>query len=186
MSEPLPAMEQAEQDRLTRQVGRALLAQAPPGWTRIRVEYRSAGRHIEVDVFVTGPDGTAHPARPPAEVVDGLGRLRQGMYRPGRGTWLSAVYQIEPPSSFSAEFEPDLEPRWRRLPPPIGFQDELRFYPRAAEHIPAWLRQRAGLPPVGSPAGPPAMRPAGQPPTPPAGAPVPWPATPTWAPPPTP
>jgi hypothetical protein len=165
-------MEQAEQDRLTRQVGRALLAVAPPDWTQVRAEYRAAGRHNHADVFVTGPDRTPRPVPPPAEVVDGLGRLRQGMYRPGRGTWLSAVYLLEPPSSFSVEFEPDVEPRWRRPPPPIGFQDELRFFPRGEEHIPDWLRQRAGLPPA-MPPGPPL-------PTPPTGIPQ---APPNWAPP---
>ncbi|MFC4858567.1 hypothetical protein [Actinophytocola glycyrrhizae] len=148
MTEPQPVMAQAEQDQLTRQVGRSLLTVAGEGWQRVRAEYRSAGRHIEVDVSVTGPDGVEHPVRPPQEVVEGLGRLRQGMYRPGRGTWLSGLYLLEPPSSFSAEFEPDIEPRWRRVPPPIGFADELKFFPRADEHIPDWLRQRAGLPPL--------------------------------------
>ncbi|HEU5469878.1 MAG TPA: hypothetical protein VFV67_04440 [Actinophytocola sp.] len=154
MSEPGPAMDQAEQNRLTRRVGRALLSVAAAGWRQIRAEYRAAGRHIEIDVFVTGPDGTVHGLRPPPEVIDGLGRLRQGMYRPGRGTWLSAVYLLDPPSAFSCEFEPDLEPRWRRPPPPIGFQDELRFFPRTDDHIPDWFRQRAGLPPPAEP-GPP-------------------------------
>ncbi|HEV2779134.1 MAG TPA: hypothetical protein VGX25_06985 [Actinophytocola sp.] len=163
MSEPLPAMAQAEQDRLTRQVGRALLAVAPPGWTQVRAEYRSAGRHIEVDVFVAAADGPLRPIQPPREVVEGLGRLRQGMYRPGRGTWLSALYLLEPPSSFSVEFEPDVEPRWRRLPPTIGFQDELRFFPRADQHIPDWLRQRAGLPPA-MPPSPPSPPSPGMPP----------------------
>jgi hypothetical protein len=186
LSEPLPAMGQAEQDQLTRQVGRALLGAAPPGWTRIRAEYRSAGRHIEVDVFVTGPDGTEHPMRPPMEVVDGLGRMRQGMYRPGRGTWLSAIYTLEPPSSFTVDFEPDLEPRWRRIPPPVGFQDELRFFPRSEDAIPDWFRERAGLPPAGAAMPPPAATPPaglpqtvhpGQPPVP-AGPPPNWAAVP--------
>jgi hypothetical protein len=154
VTEPQPVMEQAEQDQLTRQVGRALLTVAGDGWTQVRAEYRAAGRHIEVDVFVTGPDGTPRPVRPPVEVVEGLGKLRQGMYRPGRGTWLSALYLLEPPSSFSAEFEPDVEPRWRRQPPPIGFADELRFFPRADEHIPDWLRRRTGMPPTGEPTPP--------------------------------
>lgn len=148
MTEPQPVMAQAEQDQLTRQVGRALLAAAGADWQQVRAEYRSAGRHVEVDVFVKGPDGVERPVRPPQEVVEGLGRLRQGMYRPGRGTWLSALYVLDPPSAFSAEFEPDSEPRWRRVPPPIGFADELRFFPRGDEHIPDWLRQRAGLPPA--------------------------------------
>lgn len=148
MTEPQPVMAQAEQDQLTRQVGRALLSAAGADWQQVRAEYRSAGRHIEVDVFVKGPDGVDRPVRPPQEVVDGLGRLRQGMYRPGRGTWLSALYVLDPPSSFSADFDPDAEPRWRRVPPPVGFADELRFFPRAEENIPDWLRQRAGLPPA--------------------------------------
>jgi hypothetical protein len=162
--EPQPVMDQAEQDQLTRQVGRALLTMAGDGWQQVRAEYRSVGKHIEVDVFVTGPDGAPQPVRPPVDVVEGLGKLRQGMYRPGRGTWLSALYLLEPPSSFSAEFEPDVEPRWRRLPPPIGFADELRFYPRADEHIPDWLRQRAGLRTAGEPTPPGGMPgPAGGP-----------------------
>jgi hypothetical protein len=148
VTEPQPVMAQQEQDQLTRQVGRALLTVAGADWQKVRAEYRSAGRHIEVDVYVTGPDGTERLVRPPQEVVAGLGRLRQGMYRPGRGTWFSALYELAPPSAFSAEFEPDVEPRWRRVPPPIGFADELRFFPRADEHIPDWLRQRAGLPPL--------------------------------------
>ncbi len=152
MTEPQPAMDQAEQNRLTRSIGRSLLKVAPATWTEIRAEYRAAGRHIEVDVFISGPDRVPHPVRPPMDVVEGLGRLRQGMYRPGRGTWLSAVYVLEPPSSFNAEFEPDVEPRWRRPPPPIGFQDELRFFPRTDDHIPPWLRHRAGLPPLDPPA----------------------------------
>jgi len=165
VSEPQPAVDQAEQQKLTRTVGRALLTVAPPDWTQIRAEYRSVGRHIEVDVFVAGPDRVIQPVRPPAEVVDGLGRLRHVMYQPGRGTWLSAAYNLEPPSTFSVDFEPDLEPRWRRLPPPIGFQDELRFFPRSDDHIPPWFRHRAGLPP----ARPPSMAP---------------PAAPQWTPPP--
>lgn len=187
MTEPQPVMAQAEQDQLTRQVGRALLTVAGADWQQVRAEYRSAGRHIEVDVLVKGPDGVERPARPPQEVVDGLGRLRQGMYRPGRGTWLSALYVLDPPSAFSAEFEPDVEPRWRRLPPPIGFADELRFFPREDEHIPDWLRQRAGLPPLqeqgepgrprpqglpGEPTPPRGVRPTGPAPTPPPGIPA--------------
>lgn len=145
-SEPPPVMDPAEQNRVIRQIGRALLRLAPPNWRQIRAEYRSAGRHVEGDVLVTGPDGVPRPVRPPQEMIDGFGRLRRGMYRPGRGTWLSAVYLLDPPSSFNAEFEPDVEPRWRRVPPPIGFADELRFFPRDPEHLPDWLRQRA-LPP---------------------------------------
>lgn len=139
----------AEEHRLMRSVGLALLTVAPPGWQELRAEYRSAGRHVEVDVIVTGEDGTPRPIQPPKDVVDTLGQLRTAMYRQGRGTWMSAIYRLEPPVTFDAEFEPDAEPGWRRPPPPIGFQDELRFFPREDEHIPDWMRTRAGMPPSG-------------------------------------
>lgn len=160
-------MDQAEQAKVTRAIGRALLKAAPEGWTSVRAEYRAAGRHIEVDVLVAGPDGGVAPVRPPQEVVEGLGALRAGMYQPGRGTWISATYSLEPPSSYSVDFDLDNEPRWRRLPPPIGFQDELRFFPRTDEFIPPWLRHRAGLPPAPSaPGGPPPHGAPGGPPPP--------------------
>jgi hypothetical protein len=137
-----------QQQQLVKTIGRELLKVVPTGWKRIQADYRAAGRHIEVDVIITGPDGAARPVPPPPEVVRLFGQLRTDMYQPGRGTWISANYVIEPPASFNVDFDPDTEPRWRRLPPPIGFQDELRFFPRAEQRIPDWWRQRAGMPPA--------------------------------------
>ncbi|OLR94951.1 hypothetical protein [Actinokineospora bangkokensis] len=141
----------ADEDRLVKQVGRAMVKVAGAHWQRIRAEYRAAGRHVEVDVLVTGADGVPVLVRPPVEVVEGLARLRELMHSPTRGTWLWAVYEIEPPGAFTCDWYPNDEPRWRRVPPPIGFQDELRTFPRAEEHIPDWLRLRAGLPPRDAP-----------------------------------
>ncbi|WP_410675584.1 ferredoxin [Amycolatopsis sp. cmx-4-68] len=143
-----------QQQELVRQIGLALAAQAPPGWRQLRVEYRAAGRHVEADLLVTGPDGLPRPAQPHPEAVRLLGVLRSGMYQPGRGTWLGAILVFDPAQPPDVDFvRPDLEPPFRQQPPPIGFQDELRFFPRADEHIPAWLRDRAGLPPLAPPAG---------------------------------
>ncbi|MFC4003897.1 ferredoxin [Prauserella oleivorans] len=148
MSRPPVPLDAAQRQQLIGQIGRALATAVPPGWRRMRVEYRAAGRHVEADLAVTGPDGVAVPARPPAEAVQLLGRLRTGMYEPGRGTWLTAVLEFSPEVPPQPTFVLDDEPRWRRVPPPIGFQDELRFFPRAEQHIPGWWRQRAGLPPA--------------------------------------
>ncbi|WP_156758220.1 hypothetical protein [Actinokineospora pegani] len=142
-----PGGEGVSVKRMTKQVGRALVRAAGPDWTHIRAEYRSAGRHIEVDLIIAGADGAPRLVRPPAEVVEGLGRIRRAMYRPGEGTWLSAIYEISPDGSYTWECEPNLEPVWRRVPPPIGFQDELREHPRDEANTPDWLRARAGLPP---------------------------------------
>ncbi|MEU5694484.1 hypothetical protein [Actinosynnema sp. NPDC020468] len=148
MSQPATAaLTEQEQQQLVRQIGRAMLPAVAQGWQRVRAEYRAAGRHIEVDLAFAGPDGQWRQARPPMDVVQLFGRLRQGMYSTDRGTWLSAIYTIEAPSAFEVEFNAEDEPRWRNAPPVIGFQDELRTYPRSDDRIPDWLRQRVGLPP---------------------------------------
>jgi hypothetical protein len=146
MNQPAVPMNSEQQRQLVWQVGQALAVALPPGWRQVRAEYRAAGRHVEADIVVTGLDGTPRPVPPPPEILRLLGMLRTGMYQPGRGTWLVGVLVFGPANVLSADYQPDVEPRWRRPPPPIGFQDELRFFPRAEQFIPPWLRQRAGLP----------------------------------------
>ena len=150
MSQPPGPLRPDQQQEIVRQIGAVLTSQVPPGWRQLRVEYRAAGRHVEADLLVTGPDGLPRPGQPHPEAVRLLGVLRSGMYQPGFGTWLGAILVFEPAQPPDVDFvRPDLEPPFRQQPPPIGFQDELRFFPRADEHIPAWLRERAGLtPPV--------------------------------------
>lgn len=129
-------------------IGQVVTAGLPPGWRQVRVEYRAVGRHIEADVLVTGPDGVPRPVRPDPMAVQLLGTLRTAMYQPGRGTWLAAVLVFTPAAPPATEFVIDEEPRWRRVPPPIGFADELRFFPRADQFVPDWLRRRAGVEPT--------------------------------------
>ncbi|MFI5558359.1 ferredoxin [Amycolatopsis japonica] len=145
MSRPQGPLNQQQQQQLVWQIGHALATPLPPGWRQMRVEFRAAGRHVEVDLLVTGQDGLPRPVQPSQEAVQLLGNLRAGMYQPGRGTWLSAILVYGPATVLSTDFLADVEPPWRQAPPQIGFQDELRFFPRAEQSVPPWLRQRAGL-----------------------------------------
>jgi hypothetical protein len=146
MSQPQPPMSGQQRQQLVAQIGQLLARAVPPGWYQLRAEYRAAGRHVEIDAFATGQDGIARAVQPPPEVVRLFGRLRADMYQPERGTWLAAIISVTPSAAAQAEFFIDQEPRWRRVPPPVGFQDELRFFPRRPEHTPGWLSSRAGLP----------------------------------------
>ena len=149
MSQPSGPLRPDQQQEIIRRVGAVLSSQVPPGWRQLRVEYRAAGRHVEADLLVTGPDGVPRPGQPHPEAVRLLGVLRSGMYQPGLGTWLGAIFVFDPAKPPDVDFvRPDLEPPFRQQPPPIGFQDELRFFPRADEHIPGWLRQATGQAPA--------------------------------------
>ncbi|PXY24812.1 hypothetical protein BAY59_22370 [Prauserella coralliicola] len=143
MSQPPGPLNPQQRQQLIGQIGQAVTAGLPPGWRQVRVEYRAAGRHIEADVVVTRPDGTPVPVQPPPPAVQLLGTLRTGMYQPGRGTWLAAALVFVPGGPPRTEFVIDEEPGWRRVPPPIGFADELRFFPRADQFVPEWLTKRA-------------------------------------------
>ncbi len=145
MSQPPVPLNPQQQQQLVWQIGHALATPIPPGWQQMRVEYRAAGRHVEVDLLVTGKEGLPRPVQPSQDALRLLGNLRAGMYQPGRGTWLSTILVYGSTSVLSTDFLADVEPPWRQAPPAIGFQDELRFFPRAEQNIPAWLRHRAGL-----------------------------------------
>jgi len=148
MTTPPGPLSPEQQQQIVAQIGNGLASMAPPGWRRLRTEHRAVGRHLETDVLITGPDGTTQPIAAPPELVQLLGTLRAGMYQPGQGTWLAATLTFDAAQGTSVDFTLDQEPVWRRPPPPIGFQDELRFFPRTEQYIPPWLRQRAGLAPM--------------------------------------
>ncbi|MFD2465977.1 hypothetical protein [Amycolatopsis silviterrae] len=147
MTRPPVPLTPAQQQELVQQIGQAAAAALPAGWQQLQVACRAAGRHVEVDVAVLAPDGRTYPVQPHPELPRLFGVLRNGMYQPGRGTWLSATLVFAPQRPPYADYQPDIEPRWRQVPPPIGFQDELRFFPREDRFVPPWLRQRAGAVP---------------------------------------
>ncbi|MET0236597.1 MAG: ferredoxin [Kibdelosporangium sp.] len=142
---PHAPMTPDRRNALIAEIARVLAATVPPGWGQLRAEYRAAGRHVEAEVIVIGAAGQTRSA-PPPDLVRLLAQLRAGMYQPGRGTWLGGSVEIDATGGLRTDFTLDAEPRWWRVPPPVGFADELRFFPRAAQHIPGWWRHRAGLP----------------------------------------
>jgi hypothetical protein len=152
---PPQSLNQAEQQQVIQEIGRVILRALPPGWAESTIEYRAAGAHRELAAHLVAPNGTVVPLAPPSEVWELFGRLRAGMYQPDRGTWLSALYRLQRPSSYSVDFNGDYEPVWDTLPTPADLADELRRYPRAAENVPQWLGEAVGTP---APAGPATLR----------------------------
>lgn len=171
MTRPPVPLTAAQQQELVQQIGQAAAAALPAGWQQLQAVCRAAGRHVEVDVSVLAPDNRTYPVQPHPDLLRLFGVLRTGMYQPGRGTWLTATLVFSPQRPPFTDYQPDVEPRWRQAPPPIGFQDELRFFPREDQFVPPWLRQRAGaMPPPGAapgqPVSPSVPSPAAPPPLP--------------------
>ncbi len=160
MTRPPVPLTAAQQQELVQQIGQAAASALPAGWQQLQVVCRAAGRHVEVDVAALAPDNRTYPVQPHPELPRLFGVLRTGMYQPGRGTWLTATLVFSPQQPPFTDYQPDVAPRWRQVPPPIGFQDELRFFPREDRFVPPWLRQRAGATPPAAAPGQPVPPPA--------------------------
>lgn len=148
------SLNQAEQQQVIQEIGRVILRALPPGWAESSIEYRAAATHRELVGHLVAPNGTVVPLAAPSEVWELFGKLRDGMYQPDRGTWLSALYRLQRPSSYSVDFNGDYEPAWDTKPTAADLVEELRRYPRAAENVPPWLAEAAG----GAPPGPATLR----------------------------
>ena len=144
MSQPGPhtpagALDEAAQQQLIQEIGRVIVHALPPGWQEATVEYRAVGAHGELAAQLLAPNGTVVPIAAPTESEELFTRLRQGMYQPERGTWVSALYRLQRPGSYSVDFNGDYEPNWRVAPPVEAYAEELRLFPRADANIPVWL-----------------------------------------------
>ena len=139
MSEPKP-LNPTEQDALVKQIGLTLMRAAPEGWQHVIADYRATGRYFELSAEVRSADGSAQGWAPPQEVSALFSRLRAGMHREGRGSWSNARYQLDQPASYNLDFD-RTEPKWQNPPPQQAYVDEMRFFPRADENIPEWLRK---------------------------------------------
>jgi len=138
------SLDQNEQQQLIQDIGRTILRGLPPGWQEASIEYRAVGGHSELAAQLSAPNGTTVPIAAPNEAEPLFAQLRHGMHQPERGTWISALYQLQRPSSYSVDFNGDHEPNWMTKPPLQAYAEELRTYPRASENVPAWLSERAG------------------------------------------
>jgi hypothetical protein len=130
-----------------KQIGVALLQEAPEHWQQLSVEFREVGRYYEISAELTDTEGRIEPWTSPQEVAGQFARLRSAMHAEAGGTWFNARYTIERPSRYNLDFD-RAEPSWRTPPPMQAYHDELRFFPRADEDVPEWLMRRlSGLTP---------------------------------------
>ncbi|WP_439661802.1 TNT domain-containing protein [Lentzea sp. HUAS TT2] len=144
MSEPKP-LNPTEQDALVKQIGLTLMRAAPEDWRSVIAQYRATGRYFELEAELKLQDGSKRAWQVPQDAASLFARLRAGMHREGRGSWTNARYQLDHPSSYNLDFD-RAEPSWQTPPPHQAYVDEMRFFPRAEENIPDWLRRRLNPP----------------------------------------
>lgn len=132
-----------EQDELWRRITNLVVHFMPTDSAHVLLTYRALGDYTELPVMVRRvSDGGLELWTPPGELAELLGRLRAGMYRPGRGTWFQAAAQVFVDSRFEYRYTWDEEPPWDGTVPPAAHARELAVFPRDEGHVPGWLRER--------------------------------------------
>lgn len=124
-----------------RDIGRALTAGLPAGWREVRASYLATAPYAELDATVTLPDGRVEQVDPlPEDLETVFEKLRDEMYQPGKGAWLTATITIAASGRFSTDFDYDTEPAWSIPVTPDTYAADLAQYPRDDQHIPPWMR----------------------------------------------
>ncbi|WP_084519715.1 hypothetical protein [Nocardia mexicana] len=123
-------------------VGRDLASTVSENWFRIDFRFWSTGTMAQSELTVVERDGATRAVPVPFSVVGALRELRAEMYEPGRGTWFSLRYTIDPPMEYRVLFDYDDDPQWWPEIAPEEWATDLRAYPRNPEHIPDWLRAK--------------------------------------------
>ena len=114
MSQPGPqeaagSLDEAAQQQLIQEIGRTIVQALPPGWQEARVEYRAVGEHYELVAQLQAPNGTVVPLAPPVN-RRALPAAPARHVPPDRGTWVSALYQLRRPGSYTVDFNGDQNP----------------------------------------------------------------------------
>ncbi|MFR9730239.1 hypothetical protein ACL03H_13500 [Saccharopolyspora sp. MS10] len=118
-----------------------LVNHAPEGWRRIDFSAAMTTSARDIRCAVIMRDGSSPAIEVPEGLVPALADLRREMYEPGRGTWLSLRYMIDPPDEFFAVYNRNLDPMWDPPLPAEAFAEDLEEFPRLDENIPQWLKE---------------------------------------------
>jgi hypothetical protein len=137
----------AQQQRyaeLLQQIGATLIDAAPAGWRRIDVIAKLAEGVQDVGLSVIMSDLSDAEVDPPPHLTQAFAELRKVTYVQELGAWLSVRYTINPPGEFRIFYNYEHDPLWDPPIPAAVFERDLKTYPRPAERIPGWLRDRIG------------------------------------------
>ncbi|MFD3686936.1 hypothetical protein ACFWTE_19200 [Nocardiopsis sp. NPDC058631] len=111
-------------------------------WSEIVVDYKGLVGLSSSRVSVRRPEGGTQWDLLLPEVGRLLGRLRTGMYQPGKGTWFTARLTIQESREIGVHFDHQNLPEFDVDPDPRSFHQDMQYFPRSADHLPDWLLDR--------------------------------------------
>jgi hypothetical protein len=129
-----------QQAEILGEVGQSLAAVMPAGWSRATFTWSAVvGGGSLASLSVVDTEGRPRTVDHPDGIGRPCGRLKNGMYRPGAGTWFTMTVELAADGSFTTGFDYDGEPAGGGFIPE-HYAKEIARFPRDPEHVPDWLR----------------------------------------------
>jgi len=110
-------------------------------WQSALLWVSAVGHDAAGGIRVKRPDDTVDTVPASAALRELLFEYKQFAHDPVTGTWISGRIHITSPADYRADFSRDCLPDWVPTPTPDSIRQELADYPRAADEIPAWMRE---------------------------------------------
>jgi hypothetical protein len=129
------------------EVYRSMVRAAPPGWMTIELSITGLGASTDYRNASFAQDNSRTSLDLDADGMEAGMKLREGMFRPGEGTWYMALLTVEPNGKYDVRYDYDSAP----LDPDFGetlddIHDEAledqELFPRDQEHLPEWHPSR--------------------------------------------
>lgn len=129
-----------QREAIVCEIGRRLSDALRPGWSRATFTWTAVvGGGSVASLSVVDAEGNSRGEDIPDGIGTLCGRLKNNMYRPGFGTWLTMTYELSADSSYTTDFDYDGRPQKGGFVPE-HYAKEIARFPRDPEHIPDWLK----------------------------------------------
>ncbi|MEV5751974.1 hypothetical protein AB0L00_29505 [Actinoallomurus sp. NPDC052308] len=127
------------QDEILQEIGELLAGALRPGWSRATFAWTGiVGGGVLSSLTVLDEEGRSRTDTIPRGMNKLCGRLKDGMYRPGAGTWLTMTYTLSADGGHTADYDFNREPELGGFGPG-QYAKEVAAFPRDPEHTPDWL-----------------------------------------------
>lgn len=123
---------------ILQEIGGQLYGLLPSGLDRIVMTTSMVRGVMAGETLMSAADGTQESAAPSRRTFEAARRLRRLMYKPGAGTWFTAVFTVTAAGKLSARYDYDNEPELGHF----GAEEhraDFEDFPRTAENTPGWL-----------------------------------------------
>jgi hypothetical protein len=129
----------ADPGELYQAIGQALVEELPDGWRSVEVSCYMITVFTEFHGWYTTESGEKVSFEVPDDLFDYFAELRDLLYEPGKGAWLSATFRMDNTGKFSVDYDYENRPPFHPQPENESWLLDLERYPRDPEFLPTWM-----------------------------------------------